>query len=132
MKTRQGLVSNSSTSSFVCLLPKTIHEEILNEYNELHPELFKKFINHIVEKVDKFGKNMVTFSYIRDIGGNMDMCPEDEIESCLTDTEYNTLQEDDGFQEEGVYGWLDYYENAVDLKLKKYPDLVFTASPGIG
>ena len=70
MKTRTSLVSNSSTSSFICLLPKEIHEEILSEYDGKHPDLFKKIISRCVLSHNLFGKDMIEFSYVNDSGGN--------------------------------------------------------------
>ncbi len=43
MKTRIGFVSNSSSSSFVCVMSKTDHDKIMSGLSEKHREFMKTY-----------------------------------------------------------------------------------------
>ena len=57
MKTRHGFVSNSSSSSFVLLVPKDVHERILKE---VHP-FVSTVVRQVMKPVSAFGREFLAF-----------------------------------------------------------------------
>ena len=109
-KFRHGFVSNSSSSSFVLLVPKDVHERILKE---VHP-----FVSTVARKVMKpvaaFGQEFVSFhelsvhdwssvydkleiDYEGERPGGMSVCEaiSDEYQRHLKDDEVLSLWEGD-------------------------------------
>lgn len=65
MKTRNGFVSNSSSSSFVCAVTKMDHEAILAEMEDNLAEVMRKYVED-----GKIGDlEIVAFGNMSDIGG---------------------------------------------------------------
>ena len=61
MKTRNGFVSNSSSSSFICLMPLDVHEKIISEIQNEPVNISRKFLNGYVKKIFKFNMDMVWY-----------------------------------------------------------------------
>lgn len=68
MKVRTGFVSNSSTSSYVLVVPKKNFEKVLKNSNELTKELIKKLRIHKFQKA--FGKELCVLNWLE---GNMNI-----------------------------------------------------------
>jgi len=66
MKTRSGFVSNSSSSSFVAIVEKSVFEKALEN---LKDERDRKVIKHVAQKQNKFGKTLMTVNEYSDSGG---------------------------------------------------------------
>lgn len=66
MKTRSGFVSNSSSSSFVAIVEKSVFEKALEN---LKDERDRKVIKHVAQKENKFGKTLMTVNEYSDSGG---------------------------------------------------------------
>lgn len=62
MKVRTGFVSNSSTSSYVLVVPKKNFEKVLKNSNELTKELIKKLGIHKFQKA--FGKELCVLCWL--------------------------------------------------------------------
>lgn len=62
MKVRTGFVSNSSTSSYVLVVPKKNFEKVLKNSNELTKELIKKLGIHKFKKA--FGKELCVLYWL--------------------------------------------------------------------
>ena len=59
MKIRSGFVSNSSSSSFVLLIEKDIHDKIVGSLKDWEQEVFKKLEkNEEIINIHKFGKDL--------------------------------------------------------------------------
>lgn len=58
MKTRNGFVSNSSSSSFVIVVPTTVVDEVIKDYTPYE----KKFINFVRKNKEFMGVNISLFS----------------------------------------------------------------------
>lgn len=78
MKSRTGFVSNSSSSSFVCVLPKSAHDAILAKMSEQFAEIIKNYVVHgkvgemeVVGFGDMSGHDFVTYS--GNVGWSEDM-----------------------------------------------------------
>jgi len=106
MKIRTGFVSNSSSSSFVIVISKEVHDKILDEYNEID----RLMINHILDKPFPLsGKRFVSLNTI--IGGdNGDNFEEifDDIKEDLLEKAKETLPEwelDDFVDEYGIHNY---------------------------
>ena len=135
MKTRTSLVSNSSTSSFICLIPLKNHEEIVNKLvvDEEYHEIFRKILNSesLVKKMKKFGMDMVSFSRI---SGNVESPNPEELMENLTEKEQNLIsnidEEDEEAEEasEKIYEMMYKYEEEVGKLEKKNPENVFQGS----
>ena len=65
MKTRNGLVSNSSTSSFILVVTEKAHLEALSKFNDTE----KKVLNKIMEIGVFAGIPIRSFGEITDMGG---------------------------------------------------------------
>ena len=65
MKTRNGFVSNSSTSSFVLIMTKERYEESIKDYKKEE----KKVIDSMASKSKFLGRDIVTFKNLCDRGG---------------------------------------------------------------
>jgi hypothetical protein len=46
MKTRNGFVSNSSSSSFFCVVPKTIHDKVMDKLSKKQKSIMEKYLDH--------------------------------------------------------------------------------------
>ena len=45
MKSRQGFVSNSSTSSYIIIIPDENFEEVISELSEIQQKIIKELVN---------------------------------------------------------------------------------------
>ena len=128
MKTRTSLVSNSSTSSFICLLPKKNHDEIVENLivDIDHPEIYRKILNSdkLISHCKKFGMDMVTFSYTY---GNVNIPEAEELvsEDVLSEQEVETIQEQEDYQDIINEMMSNYTEEVGGLEGKQ-PDIVFS------
>jgi len=69
MKIRNGFVSNSSSSSFVIVVPNEIHEKVLAEMND---EVASAIINSFANNKFKEDKGMIVFfDYSDDCGSSL-------------------------------------------------------------
>lgn len=66
MKTRQGFVSNSSTSSFICVTTKELHKQVMKELDPFEKAVIKAF-NPSETKC--FGREAIEIGYVDDAGG---------------------------------------------------------------
>ena len=125
MKTRSSLVSNSLTSSFICLLPKEKHDEIVeNLIVDLdHPEIYRKMLNSdkLIICCRKFGKDMISFSYTR---GNLTIPESDELVGDLNEEESNLIQEDEDCHDIISTMISNYTDEVLELE-RKHPDMIF-------
>ena len=75
MKTRNGFVSNSSSSSFVAIVEKSTFDKVLSM---LEDERDKKVIKHVANKESKFGRTLMTVNEYQDSGGFSNLFGGDE------------------------------------------------------
>ena len=69
MKIRNGFVSNSSTSSFILLVPKDVHEKVMGKLHPYVQEMMKVMENqHKLKDID-----FVSFGYITTMDGNTNL-----------------------------------------------------------
>jgi len=128
MKTRSSLVSNSSTSSFICLLPKKNHDEIVENLivDVDHPEIYRKILNstQLITQCKKFGMDMVSFSYT---SGNVTIPEAEELisEDVLSEQEIETIQEEEDYQDT-IYEMISKYTDEVSELEEKQPDIIFS------
>jgi len=97
MKTRQGLVSNSSTSSFICIVTEKKHEEVTLQISKeyKYPDIIKKILDGCCDKINKFGINVICFScvtgedgtYPNPYGVAEEILSKEELENIIADTE---------------------------------------------
>lgn len=123
MKTRNGLVSNSSSSSFLCILPVSLHDQILKEMKAegTITDIGIKLINGMVTRVRKFGMDMVTTSSHQDNGGNCWPDVSDETYRILSDEEREALEDSCDDIPTLYYN----YQESVTAMSKKNPDQVY-------
>ncbi len=118
MKTRQGFVSNSSSSSFIIITTKENHERVLKD---LHP-FYQEIIKILIEEGASFlGKDVI---YIMDM---LDSIGESSLfgdYGSLSEFEYKGKKPEDWDEDERDFCSVhdDYVE-----KLKEKPEEVFTA-----
>ena len=109
MKIRHGLVSNSSTSSFICLIPLRMHDEILAGMDFEHCHIAKKFMDSYVTKLHKFGQDMVTLSQTTGNETNPDAC--EMADELLTEEEREVISELE--DEEYYWNCVNYYTDKI-------------------
>jgi len=124
MKTRYALVSNSSSSSFVCLMPQNIYDDILNEIKSIECEeitpIIRKMINYYSGKRCIFGQNMVHFSYVKNDDSPRTLA--ENLKDILSPEEFDFLDDEiyDIPQE-----YIDVFEHIVKEKQRSNPENVF-------
>jgi len=71
MKIRSGFVSNSSSSSFVALVPEEVHMEAIEQLSSKYQrDLVKRFMKFCGEDTTFCGIDCLTYSYISGNGGD--------------------------------------------------------------
>jgi len=94
MKIRNGFVSNSSSSSFVLVVPKELHEKVLSEIND---EYVRAVVETIAQDKVVFGKDCYLFEDF-----NMQQCdPWEEFEVKNFDKE----KFEEKLEEKGIGSW---------------------------
>jgi len=136
MKIRNGFVSNSSTSSFICLMDEKLHENILSQINvksiyadsPQEVEWAKKFLNAMIKKHDKFNCKLVSFQQI-----SGEMCepePEDAFRCVFSKNEIKIITKTIGSKEATIhdlfYCWMNFYKDSIRKLAKSNPSLVYT------
>lgn len=66
MKTRQGFVSNSSSSSFIIVIPKEVHEKALEYLSDFEKLVVKECV---YDKGILFGRSIVAYDEWTDMNG---------------------------------------------------------------
>jgi hypothetical protein len=117
MKVRNGFVSNSSSSSFVVVIKKEVHDKVL----PLLTDYQRMIIEQIAEKDKAFGMDVITIGDMTDHGGESQL-----FYDLPYDDEKN--EEDDDNYREGPYEAYDAYRDLVDKNSTK--DEVFSWSMG--
>jgi len=120
MKIRTGFVSNSSSSSFIAIVSKEVHDRILDEYNELD----RLMINYILDKPFPLsGKMFVSFDTIigGDAGNDFDDIFSDiqkdilkKAKNCLDEYELEGLVEEYGIHDYFVDNLFDRYWKTIE------------------
>lgn len=131
MKTRNGFVSNSSSSSFVAIL----REVDFNEFLKDQTAATKKLINSVVKKIKYCGIDSVIFSEYSDAGGGrMFEYSDKDSDTLFSEWIEETTEDMDEYDEDQIeddshdviYNFTEYA-----CKLEKEGKAV-TASPGDG
>jgi len=95
MKTRNSLVSNSSTSSFVLIVTESLHQRIVSTFKESE----KKFLDEAMSKSVFNGTDIRIHSSITDMGGERHPDLNDFVK---------------GDDDIDTYGVFDLYRSAVE------------------
>ena len=102
MKTRNGFVSNSSSSSFVAIVEKSTFDKVLSMMKD---DRDKRVIKHVANKESRFGKTLMTVNEYQDSGGVSNLFGEgDDFDfeaAKITEHESNSpYTTSDGYKEE--------------------------------
>jgi hypothetical protein len=114
MKTRQGFVSNSSSSSFVILVEESTHEKVMEKLTEYQRACMEKLAG---KPQNIFGRNVIVIGEATDMGGNSSLIEEgwqpegweEKIEKLAA-----TGEDEDYYPSEALYA----YTNAVEKQPK--------------
>lgn len=116
MKIRQGFVSNSSSSSFIVVITKSVFDDALKLIED---KRYVKVLKYISKPEKRWGEKLVAIHEYTDTGGYSSIFGEGDNECGLTDEELHRDETDDGdgdlfYPSEA----LDELQNALE-KLKK-------------
>jgi hypothetical protein len=139
MKTRSGFVSNSSSSSFVAIVEKSVFEKALEN---LKDERDRKVIKHVAQKQNKFGKTLMTVNEYSDSGGFSNLFGEgDDFDfeaAGITEEEVNEPYDDgSGYEDEAytpsaaIYVFHDVLEKMMK-KNKAFKDDILIVQDAVG
>lgn len=129
MKIRSGFVSNSSSSSFTCLITEKLHKDILVSLNKRkedsaqETEWFKKFLDVYVDRVNKFGQTLVQFT--QTTGNDAWPYPSEAFNNVFTKNEIAAMIDSGLDIDEVFYALTDFYKDEVRNFAKQHPDSVY-------
>jgi len=129
MKIRNGFVSNSSTSSFICLMDEKLHENILSQINvksiyadsPQEVEWAKKFLNAMIKKHDKFNCKLVSVCEPESEDAFRRVFSKNEIKIITKTIGSKEVTIDDLF-----HCWMDFYKDGIRKLAKSNSSLVYT------
>jgi hypothetical protein len=99
MKIRSGFVSNSSSSSFLMIVLKKDHEEVMAQLTQFE----RKVVEYLSKEFKAFGLNLVKFSKMNSEDDNsLSYFPISEFEDLMTEEEKKN--------DESKYEAVDKYE----------------------
>jgi len=137
MKTRNGFVSNSSSSSFVAIIEKSTFDKVLSM---LKDDRDKKVIKHVANKESRFGKTLMTVNEYQDSGGFSNLfgegddfdfegagITEEEVESPY---DQNECEDETYCPSNALYAFQEILEKL--LKNKEYKNNILIVTDSVG